>query len=203
MAYGKGQKYEKTDNLFFFSPTSKGVDKQKVAPHFTIAKVIGEKIEKLEETATEITGTLVRIDVKDREYNGVVNKEAKLYLKDAAANEMYVLSTSFRMDSRSLFNGLVNLQVNDPITISIYENKKGYSAYSLKQNGVRVDWKFTLDDLPQPTTVSFKGKNMSDYSIVDEFFAKELQELSDRLFGKREPAKTEKAKEVEDSSVPF
>lgn len=203
MAYGNGQKYDKADNLIFFSPTSKDVNKQKVAPHFTVAKLVNGKIEKSSETATEVTGSLVKLDIKDREYNGIVNKEAKLYLKDASVNELYVLSLSFRMDSRSLFNGLLNLQTNDPITVSIYENKKGYTSYSLKQNGVRVDWKFSLDDLPQPTSVTFKGKTMNDYSIVDDFFAEELNKLSEFLFGKRVSAKTEEVKETEDSTIPF
>ena len=133
-------------------------------------------------------------------------KEAKLYLKDNSVKELYVLTTSFRMDSRSLFNGLLNLKLNDPITISIYANKKGYITYSLKQNGTRVDWKYTLDELPQPTSVPFRGKTMTDYSVVDDFFEKELNELSSTLFGtkKSEPVKTESTKETkEDQSVPF
>lgn len=205
MAYSNGQKFDKTDNLLFFSPRAKDANGQKVKPFFTITKLVGDKFEKLEETATEVTGSLVKIDVKDREYNGVVGKEAKLYLKDGVANEMYVLSLSFRMDSRSLFNGLVNLQNNEPITISIYENKKGYTAYSLKQNGVRVDWKFSQDDLPQPESVVFKGKKQYDYTVVDNFYAERLQELSDFLFGKKaiETPKIETAKATSTEDVPF
>jgi hypothetical protein len=209
MAYGKNVKFEKADNLIFFSPKAKDSDGEKVAPFFTISKVVGDKIEKTDETATEITGSLVKIDVKDREFKGVMNKEAKLYLKDAAANEVYVLSLSFRMDARSLFNGLLSLQNNDPITISIYQNKKGYSAYSLKQNGARVDWKFSLEDQPQPEGVTFKGKTQYDYTKVDDFFATELNKLSNHLFNKgtesAPPEKTETkvAKEVKSDEVPF
>lgn len=213
MAYGNGTQYDKNSTLIFFSPTNKDSNKQKVDPHFTIAKIVNGKIEKQAETATQVIGSLVKIDVKDREINKVVNKEAKLYLKDASANELYVVSLSFRLDSRSLFNGLINLQTNDPITVSIYTNKKGYSSYSLKQNNVRVDWKYELEELPRPVSVPFKGKIMNDYSIVDDFFAKELNELSVRLFGKEiegyetpqsaEPALAAASSEVKSEDVPF
>lgn len=186
MSYGNGAQYDKSDNVVFFSPRGKDKDGNKVAPHFEVAKLVGEKIEKTAETATEISGNLIKVKVEDREIKGVKNKYASLYLKDNERKELYILNLSFRIDSRSLFNGLVNLDdLFDNITISTYANKKGYSSFSLKQNGTRVNWKYNMEELPQPESVMFKGKEMKDYSNVDDFLAKELNQLQERLSGKK------------------
>jgi len=211
MAYGKGTQYDKSDNVIFFSPRGVDKEKKKCPPYFELAKIVDDKIQKLDETATELSGDLIKVKVEDREIKGVVNKHLTLYLKDNQRKELYIMSTSFRIDSRSLINGIINLSTFDNVEIGIYQNKKGYSAYSLKQNGVRVDWKYELEELPRPKSVEFKGKTMNDYGIVDDFYANELKQLSERLSGKSvEPVKPEVAakvaevtKDTVDEDVPF
>lgn len=205
MAFGNGAKFEKNDNIYFFSQKTKDKDGVKTAPYFEVSKPNGEKIEKLPETATEVAGTLIKVKVEEGEYKGVKTFGAKLYLKDEALKELYVVNTSFRMDSRGLYNRLINLNQFDNLNISTYQTKKGYSAYSLKQNGVRVDWKYELEEQPEPISVMFKGKEQKDWTPLDEFYVKELTELSVRLGGNKQeaqaPAKT--TQDVPSEEIPF
>jgi hypothetical protein len=201
MAYGNGSKFERNDNIFFFSQKSKDKDGKKVAPFFEISRPNGDKIEKLEETATEVGGTLIKVKVEEGEWQGSKTFSAKLYLKDESRKELYVVNTSFRMDSRSLYNGLINLETYDNVNISTYQTKKLFPAYSIKQNGNRVDWKYKIEELPEPITVMLKGKKVNDYTPIDEFFVKELNELAARLSGKKSESVPETASTTSSSDT--
>ncbi len=190
--------------LVFLNPRAKNAKGEKVSPHFEVARVVDGKITKTEETATQVNGNLVKIEFKEREFKGIKNKHVVLYIRDDAANETYSLDLTYNLPSRSLFNGLAGMQSFDNISVSYYESKKGYATYALQQNGERVDWKFKLEELPQPIKVMFKGKEQSDFQPLDDFFEKELQEVVKRLGGKSTEVKKEsKVEKDDDSSVPF
>ena len=187
MPYGTYTRNE-TANAVFFQLRSKDKDKQNINPYFEISKMDNTAtppaIKLTDETATNIEGQLVRVKVEDRLFQGdVVGKKAKIYLKDEGRDELYVLTMSFRMDSYGLFNSLANLETFDNVRISVYRTKRDYVAFYVTQNGVRVDWKYKLEELPEPPSVDFKGKKMRDYSVVDEFFANEFAQLNSRITG--------------------
>lgn len=205
MSYGNNSKYEGNGTLIFFSPTQKNPDGSttKVSPYFKISKLINGTFEKSEETATYVSGDLFKVDVKERIIKDISNKAANVYLREKESNEAYVLELLFNVASRSLFNGLINLETFDNLNISIYQTKKGYPAYSIKQNDKRIDWKYKLEEIPEPILVGkLKGKDVRDFSPIDDFYEKELNELSVRLGGKVSKP-VEKPTEPKDGDVPF
>lgn len=188
-------KYQNSGNLIFLSPRStKLVDgKQvKIEPHFEISR-IGEdgKIKQTDQTATEITGDLIKIELKERIFKDVPTKHAILYIKDG--EETYYLDLTYRLATRSLFNSLLNLKNPKGIVISYYESKKGYESFALRQNDELLKWKHDLKDLPQAEQIKDKKGVVikTDYSEVDQFFETELIALAEALFG-AQPEKAEK-----------
>lgn len=173
--------------LIFLSPRSqKTIDgkKTKVDPHFEISRVGADgKIAPSTETCTEVSGKLIKIDFKDREFNGAIAKHAILYVKDG--NDTYHLDLTYRISSRSLFNALLSLKSVDNLSIGIYESKKGYETFALRQGDVMIKWKHDLAELPKTVDIlDTKGKLVKrDSSDLDEFFETGLRELSVRLFG--------------------
>lgn len=172
--------------LIFLNPRSKDSKGNKITPHFEAAKV-GEdgKIAPTGETATKVSGDLLRPRFTVRKFNDVDNKHVVLYIKDG--EETYNLDLTYRISTRSLFNAL--LSVTDPkgVEISIYESKKGYEAISLWQNGEMVPWKFDsrpeAGQVPEAITVKFKGKDQHDYTPVDDFYEENLKAWADEVFG--------------------
>jgi hypothetical protein len=209
MSYGNGVQFDKA-NPVFFNYCTKDKDGNKVSPFFQISKLINGKVEKTDETCTNLRGDLVKILVEDVEFKGVPGKRATLYLKDDSAKELYVLKNSFRMDTRSLYNAILNLNAFKDVSISVYANKKGFPAFSLRQNEERVSWKYSLEELPEPEAVTFKGKQMKDFSSVDNFIADELIKLNSHLSGKKSEtpipvpsSPINEDKKVNDEDVPF
>lgn len=191
MALSNGKGYSKTPLIFLSPRSQKLVDGKKVNvdPHFEISRV-GEddKIKNTGETCTDVSGTLTKIELKDREFNGAINKHAILYIRgksDEGAEETYYLDLSYRISSRSLFNALLSLTSPDNLSIGIYESKKGYETFALRQGDVMIKWKHDLAELPKTVDIlDTKGKLVKrDSSDLDEFFETGLRELSVRLFG--------------------
>jgi hypothetical protein len=184
--------------LIFLSPRSqKTVDgkKVKVDSHFEISR-IGEdkKIKPSTETCTTVSGNLIKIELKEREFNGKINKHAVLYIKDG--EDTYHLDLTYRLSSRSLFNAMLNLPDAKNISIGIYDSKKGFETFSLRHNDEVIKWKYKLEELPPVFEVKNKKGEViqNDYSDVDGFFETGLRELSERLFGPgKTGAKTEAA----------
>jgi hypothetical protein len=173
--------------LIFLSPRSqKTVDgkKVKVDPHFEISR-IGEdkKIKPSSETCTTISGNLIKIELKDREFNNQINKHAILYIKDG--DDTYHLDLTYRLSTRSLFNALINLPDAKNISIGIYESKKGFETFSLRQNDEVIKWKYTLEEQPAVEEMVNKAgtKKLTDYSEVDAFFEGHLRAWSDSVLG--------------------
>lgn len=187
MALSNGNTF--SGDLIFLNMRSKNAAGEKIAPHFEIAKAVagapGErsKITATGETATKVSGNLLRPRFVTREHKGIPNKHVVLYVKDG--EETYNIDCTYRISTRSLFNAL--LCVTDPnnVEISIYESKKGYEALSLWQNGEMVPWKFDgrKGEIPESITVMFKGKEQHDYTPTDDFFEEHLKAWADEVFG--------------------
>ncbi len=169
--------------LIFLTPRIKDKDGEKVKPYFSVARLNGDKIEQTDETCTSVSGDLTRIEIKEKVVKTSTIKEAILYLRDNTANETYRLPLSFSMAARGLFNSLAGLTTYSNITIDIYENKKGYETYALKQAGEKTTWKHELSALPAAFEMKDAKGNVAkrDYSLVDEFFEKELLTIAAKI----------------------
>lgn len=190
--------------LYVLKVVDKDKDKKKVPPHFSVSKKVDGKFQVQKETYNRVSGNLTRIDIKEQEWKGDKYNTVSLYLKDG--EDMYLVDLRFNLPSRSLFNSLAALESYSDVAVTVYENKSGYTALGLWQGETLVKWKYKLDELPQPDGVVFKGKTQYDYSKVDEFFVKVLQEIAGKLGGSQKTVKsTEKPTEAAgaDSDTPF
>lgn len=199
MALSNGNGLSNTP-LIFLNARSQDKEGNKVAPHFEIARV-GEdkKIAATGETATKVSGDLLRPRFTSRDFKGSPTKHLVLYIRDG--DETYNLDLTYRISSRSLMNAL--LSVTDPkgVEISIYESKKGYEALSLWQGEKMVPWKFDgrKGEIPEADVIKDKKGAVvkTDFSEVDEFFETHLKAWADEVFGPEKtksdaaPAKTE------------
>lgn len=200
MALSNGNGLSSTP-LIFLNARSQDKEGNKVAPHFEIARV-GEdkKIAATGETATKVSGDLLRPRFTSRDFKGSPTKHLVLYIRDG--DETYNLDLTYRISSRSLMNAL--LSVTDPkgVEISIYESKKGYEALSLWQGDKMVPWKFDgrKGEIPDADVIKDKKGAVvkTDFSEVDEFFETNLKAWADEVFGPEKaksdataPAKTE------------
>lgn len=194
MALSNGNGLSSTP-LIFLNARSQDKEGNKVAPHFEIARV-GEdkKIAATGETATKVSGDLLRPRFTSRDFKGSPTKHLVLYIRDG--DETYNLDLTYRISSRSLMNAL--LSVTDPkgVEISIYESKKGYEALSLWQGDKMVPWKFDgrKGEIPEAEVIKDKKGAVvkTDFSEVDEFFENALKVWADEVFGP-EKAKSDTA----------
>lgn len=165
--------------LTILKPETKNDKKEKVSPHFSVTKKIDGKWTKITDTYTNVAGNLTRVELKEKTYQDTPYTEVLVYLDDGT--ESFMLDLRFTVASRNLFNMLANLQTGEDLKVSYYEAKNGYDRYSLRQGDELVGWKHSMDVLPKPIEVTFKGKTQRDYTPVDDFLKKELQELNDRI----------------------
>lgn len=178
--------------LVFLSP--RGKDKNDVKldkPYFSISRVGADgKIAQTDETCTQISGDLVKLEIKDREIKGKIAKHAVLYIRDTSVpstNETYYLDLTFGIASRGLFNSLLGLSTFTGLSIDLYRNKKGYESYGLKQGTEQVKWKYQPTEIPKPYPILNRQGVLekNDYSEIDEFFEKDLKALSEKIGGKK------------------
>jgi hypothetical protein len=181
MALTKNEK-QNSGNLVVLKPVDRDAEKHDLAqPYFSVTRKVDGKWVKDPETYSVVSGTLSKVDLEHSEYQGDINKSAKLYLKDG--NDTYLLDLRYSVATRSLFNNVLGLKTYDNVKISIYRNKDGYTAYFVQQNDEKSPWKYNKDDLPKVNKVRFQGKDRSDYSDLDEFYEQKLIELSKALGG--------------------
>lgn len=190
MALGKQYK-DDGSKVYVLRPTNKNEKKEKVPVHFDVfEKKDGKWVKTREET--RVSGDLFKLEIKEFEFEKVVTKSVTIGLKDYANKETYLVDTRFNIPARSLYNMLISLTTNfDNLSLSIYNrehNGNEYDAFSLRQGQELVPWKYKIADLPKAIETTFKGQVMRDYTPIDEFFEKELIELSNRLA--KRPAKS-------------
>jgi hypothetical protein len=202
-----GNSGSNTGILYILKVVDKDKDKKKVDPHFTITKKVDGKWTLQPETVNRVSGNLSKIEIKEQEYKGDKYNTVSLYLRDG--EESYLIDLRFNLPSRSLFNSFASLESYDNLSVTVYANKTGYTALGLWQGDKMVKWKYKLDELPAPDAVTFKGKEMHDYTKVDEFFVKVLQEIAGKLGGSQKRVSENPASEAApaaaagDEDVPF
>lgn len=184
MAYGSSN--GGNDTLIAFKPTDQDKDKKPISPRF-VGKVKVDGVWKeleVDKPVTRVAGDITKVETventpKDYDpYNSL-----KLFLRDAKAEEVYLLDLRFNMKTRGLFNALAALEAYNKVEISIYTNKKGKTAFGLRQNGADVKWKYKFEDLPKVHEIKDKKGKVKGYDSdeVDEFMKNELNELSERV----------------------
>ena len=196
-----------TGILYILKVVDKDKEKKKVEPHFTVTKKVDGKWTLQPETVTRVSGTLSKIVTEEKEWEGTKYNVVSLWLKDG--EEAYLIDLRFNLPSRSLFNSLASLEQYTDLSVTVYANKSGYTALGLWQGDKMVKWKYKLDELPEPDKVMFKGKEMSDYTKVDDFFLAVLKEIGGKLGGSKPAASKPKTETPagnapqNDEDVPF
>lgn len=192
MALGTSTSYN-GGPLVFLTPRAKSKDGHKLdKPYFSVGRVDKDgKIAQTEEQPTEVSGDLVSLDIKEREFKtqtGATEKrdEVSLYLRDNQVNETYRLPLGFQIAPRSVFNALASLKEKRDfggLKVSYFRKKNGFEGYALEQRGQKVSWKYEIDQLPAAEKITDKRGNVvkTDFSEVDDFFKKELLEIAEIL----------------------
>ena len=189
MALSNGKEFVNNPLVYLSARSTKNVDGKRVdlsKPYFQVSRINSEgKIAETEETATNVTGDLTRIEIKTRTSPKGESDHIVLFVADNDVKETYYIDMTFRLATRALFNSLLALESPKGISISIYRSKKGFEAFGLWQNEKQVSWKHDLKDLPQAEVIKDKKGEVvkTDFSDVDSFFKNELKDLSTRLFG--------------------
>ncbi len=165
-------------NMVFLSLVTVDEKKNKINPYFRISRVQEGKIVQTDETCEVLTGDLYKINFKEKVFRNKTTPTVDLIFKDSdGSDEMYCWNVTYRNSVRSLFNALASLENFNKLEISVYNNKKGYEAISLRQDGERVDWKYELSELPAVQHFVVNKQEVSDFSEIDDFFAAELKEI--------------------------
>lgn len=202
--------------LIFITSRSRDEKGNKIKPFFSVSRVDeSNKIAQTNEQVTSISGDLIKMEYKERDVKTKAGttekrKSAVLYINDAAASETYHIDIGFTLAGRSLFNALASLVDSgsfSELELSIYENRKGYESYGLKQAGQQVKWKYSLDELPKADPITDKKGNLikNDYSEVDEFFLTEINKISEKLGSKKkdsQPAQENSSAKTQGGKVP-
>lgn len=191
MALGNNNNGKSSGPLYVLKAVDKDKDKKKVEPHFSVSKKVDGKFQVQPETVNRVSGNLFKIEVKEQEWKGDKYNTVSLYLKDQEKDEAYLIDLRLNMPSRSLFNSLASLENYTNLAVTVYENKGGYTSFGLWQDDNLVKWKYKLEELPPAEAVTFKGKQMHDYSKVDEFFVKVLREIAGKLGGSQASTKVD------------
>lgn len=187
MALGSNT-YSNSGPLLFLSPRIKDPQGNKVPPHFTVDRKGDDgKYNRDAEIVYDVSGDLYKVEIKEREYNGEVSKEAVFYLRDRTAHEAYRVPIRFGVAGRGLINSFASLTEGGDFTnlkIGYYENRNGYDTFSLRQNDEPVKWKYSLDEQPKPEDIMHKGKLVKrDYESLNSFFEKEVAAIATVLAG--------------------
>lgn len=179
-----GNKNQNTGKLFVLKPKTQDADKKKLdTPVFEVREKNETGQWVISKTVSFVSGLLTRADIKENDWEGTKYFTVSLYFKDSAEDEMYLTEWRLGMLSRAVFNSLLNADLSKEVKIGLYTSKKGYPSASVRQGEDLINWKYSLDEVPAPEEVKFKGKIQRDYTETDNFFVEKLRELSARLAG--------------------
>lgn len=175
-----GKTNQSNSKLIVLKPVSKLKTGEKVKPFFQISSKENNAWSVSEDQSiSQVTGDLVKVEASEEEYQGDKYFRVKLYLKDGG--EVYLIPFRLNIATRGLLNSLFSLESFEDISISYYESKAGYDVFSATQGGSRVSWKYELSELPKPDEVILRGKVLRDYTALDNFYLEKLEELAGRV----------------------
>jgi hypothetical protein len=184
MALSNGRGGFNSGPMIFLTPKTKDAEGHAAKPHFTVdRKDANGEFVRDPETVTEVSGDLFRVELKRREYQGDPKIDAVLYLRDG--DESYRLPVTLGIAGRDLINRLAGLTESGDftgLTISYYENRKGYDSFSLEQRGTRVQWKHDYASLPEPFLITDPRNPEKiikrDYSDLNAVFEGEINAIA-------------------------
>lgn len=172
-----------------------------VKPYFSESEKVDGKwsVLKTEKPLESFTADLTRVTLETHEIKKgdkvIDTKESvKLLFRSPDDSESYLLSLTWRMATRNLFNTLLGLQSFDNITISYWRNTAGYETFSVKQNGVPFkDGLLSFDEVKEKIKkVMFKGKEQTDTTELEAYLKDKLVELNEEIAAAPKSAPVEK-----------
>jgi hypothetical protein len=164
-----GKKKQANLNFLILKIKNKDAEGKQVSPFFQVTKKVDDKWVVQEDAPTTVSGKIAKIQPRVTEYQGEKIPRIDVFLNDG--EDGYLIELKYTMLSRSILNALLTLTDSDKeVEIDLYENKKGYASAAVRANGESLKWKFSLDELPKPEVVKFKGKEQRDFTAVDNFF---------------------------------
>ncbi len=189
MSLKRENKFDANTKMYILKLKSRDANKAPVPPYFEVSEkdATTNKWTPTSQT-TFVGGKLVKVEIRDWEYENEPQHNINLYLSDGT--ELYLLDLKLNILSRSLLNQVLNLKTFENLSISTYVKKskkddKEYPAISLRQNDELVNWAFGLEEMPKATEIMFKGKKMRDFSVIDQFVLDKVEEFAKKVGGKK------------------
>jgi hypothetical protein len=148
------------------------------------------------------SGDLTKIDFEVGEWEGTTYDKIKFMFVDSEAKEQYLLEMRGGGNFRALANSILNLDPanTEGLSVSLYKThsdktNKDYSNIALFQGakgekGALVKGKFAWSEMPAVEKVTFKGKQISDDSLVNSWIIEKLKEFAAKLGKKTATATT-------------
>lgn len=159
-------------------------DEQNV-PHFLLSEKIDGKWVKSKKFDT-ISGSLVKAEIKEKEYEGVKSKVFQIRLDDG--NEICQVEMSHNGLSYSIINSICNIKNTlETICINVYRRKPnekspkpqaGAFVYLNDNREDKLSWKYSMDIVPKReeqkkadgTPLLIKGAKVYDDTKLREFW---------------------------------
>jgi len=186
--------YDQNGKLLVLKIKTKNAEGQEVPPYFQVSEKVDGSWKETDNTGiTSVTGQLNNLEVKQKEFNGDIVRSVSVYLKDG--DETYLIDIRYSILGRSIINSLINIEdTSKPVEISLYQNKRGYSASAVRSGDDTVSWKFGLDEQPKPEELRDKKGTLvkRDYSEVDDFFDEKVNEFLESFVAKASPLTEDK-----------
>lgn len=195
---------QSNNKLFILKIRTQDAEKKVVPIHFEVFAKKDEKWESIRSDVKDVSGSLTRLELGEKEFNGEKSPTVKLTLEDASQQESYMLDLRYSMITRSLFNSLLSLQSFDNLKVSVYQTKpkskdeKSYAQISLRQNDEKVSWKYKLEELPPVEKVTIGKKEITNFDKLNDFFVEKLRELTKSIRGKGKTQSSSVSKTQED-----
>jgi hypothetical protein len=206
-----GKNKQESGELIILKVKSTDPEKRQIPVHFEITRKVNGAWVKSGEVK-DVSGRLSKVEPYVREWEGVESPLVKLYFRDDEADETYLIDCRYNRLSRSLFNSLLGLKTFDNVEISLWDAKgkgpsegKTFPSVSVRQNGERVEWGFTPEQLPKPEKAKVGKKEITSFDELNDFFVEQLKSLSLRVqsdnSNRPAPAKTVAKTEVEEPEI--
>lgn len=195
---------QSNNKLFILKIRTQDAEKKVVPIHFEVFSKKDDKWESVRSDVRDVSGSLTRLELGEKEFNGEKSPTVKLTLEDASQQESYMLDLRYSMITRSLFNALLSLKSFDNLKISVYQTKpkskdeKSYPQISLRQNDEKVSWKYKLEELPPVEKVTIGKKEITNFDKLNDFFVEKLRELTKSIRGKAKTQSSPTSKTQED-----
>lgn len=176
MGLGKPQRKD----LKAFSLKIKTKDLPK--PEFVVSERQGDKFVELPDREYSVSGTLIGVEPKETKWENKTIKSVNVTLTDG--DQIFFVTVPYSNLGRGLMNSLLSLKAFNDVEIGLYQTKpkvdggKTYPATSLRQAGEIVRWRYSLEELPKPEEIVFKGEKMRNFEEQEKFLATQLVELN-------------------------